>query len=240
MRAVLRRERARESSWVTAMSCLRFDVAVLVVIATIAPCDCNSHSRSFDILLHSTRQDINITNAEGYFGMFILNCPSKSYTLDMSLDLKNAGNEGLSCEFIGMPAITRQLTGVWSFALAFCLADALFHYLRKGTRMEAWLACKSVLPWVPVCAAARVIQMVLAMKTFDDNSAYGRSSPAVLLVMYDIDVSPSIALARARDAVFAGICLQPPAKVRSWQHACLYPKATSPLLTHCPCTKRNK
>jgi hypothetical protein len=87
---------------------------------------------------------MNITNAEGYFGMFILNCQSKTYTLDMSLDLKNAGNEGLSCEFIGMPAITRQLTGLWSFALAFCLADGLFHYLSKASRMEAWLTCKSV------------------------------------------------------------------------------------------------
>jgi hypothetical protein len=129
------------------------------------------------------RQTINISNPKGYYGFFILNCASKSYSMDISIDLLNPGNEGLSCEMLGMPAITRRLIALWSIVLAVCVFDACFNYWNRNRRMEAWIVSKGMQPWISVCAGARLIQVCMAMKTFDDMSVYGRNSAASILLM---------------------------------------------------------
>jgi hypothetical protein len=158
---------------------------------------------SYDFELKNTRQLLNLTNPVGYYGMFILNCQSKSYTIDIDLDFRNPGGEGLSCEFIPMPATTRRLLGLWSFAFACCAMDFIYNFLTRSHRMNAWGICKGMQPWlgvsaavcrqpnaqlkstvfVQVCIAARAIQMAFAIKTFDDMSSYGRNSTAITLLM---------------------------------------------------------
>jgi hypothetical protein len=119
----------------------------------------------------------------GYYGFFILNCASKAYSMDISLNLLNAGNEGLSCEMLGMPAITRRLIALWSIVLAVCIFDGCFNYWNRNRRMDAWIVSKAMQPWISVCATARLIQVCMAMKTYDDMSYYGRNSAASVLLM---------------------------------------------------------
>ena len=61
---------------------------------------------------------------------------------------------GLSCEFIPMPATTRRLLGLWSFAFACCAIDFVYNFLTRSRRMNAWGICKGVQPWLGVSAAA--------------------------------------------------------------------------------------
>jgi hypothetical protein len=110
---------------------------------------------SYDFELKNTRQLLNLTNPVGYYGMFILNCQSKSYTIDIDLDFRNPGDEGLSCEFIPMPATTRRLLGLWSFAFACCAIDFIYNFLTRSHRMNAWGICKGMQPWLGVSAAVR-------------------------------------------------------------------------------------
>ena len=144
----------------------------------------SSHERSYDIPLVSTRQSINISDPIGYFGFFILNCASKSYTMDLSLNMLNPDNDGLSCEMIGMPAITRRLVALWSIVLACSLFDVSFNYWSRGRRADAWIVSKGMQPWITVCACGRLVTHGLGIKIFDDISLYGKNSSAVVLLMW--------------------------------------------------------
>ena len=143
----------------------------------------SSRERSYDIPLVSTRQPINISDPIGYFGFFILNCAGKSYTMDLSINMLNPGNDGLSCEMIGMPAITRRLVALWSIVLGCCLFDVSFNYWSRGRRVEAWIVSKGMQPWITVCACGRLVTHCLGIKIFDDISFYGKNSSAVVLLM---------------------------------------------------------
>ena len=149
----------------------------------------------------------------------------------MHLLFLNPGNEGLSCEYIGMPTITRRLASLWSVAFGICIFDVVFHYLYKTRRVEAWLTCQRVQPWVPVCVAARVIHLFLAMKTFDDQSSVGRSSTSILLVMCSAPANPflflhAVTIDRFRCNSLVGTFLAPLAKAQSWPFVCCSPRDT--------------
>ena len=100
--------------------------------------------------------------------------------------MTNAGGEGLSCEMIALPGITRALIVLWSVAIACCAADTAFHFVRRGGggRAEAFDACKSVYKVTLVCACMRLVYMSLANKTYSDVSRTGKYSTVALFMMY--------------------------------------------------------
>jgi len=64
-------------------------------------------SHSYDIPITSSRQPINVTNPIGYYGIFVLNCRGKSYSMLLDVSMTNAGDEGLSCEMIVLPSMSK-------------------------------------------------------------------------------------------------------------------------------------
>ena len=102
----------------------------------------------------------------------------------MDVSMTNAGGEGLSCEMIALPGITRALIVLWSVAVACCAADAAFHFVRRGGRPEAFDACKSVYKVTLVCAVMRLVYVSLANKTYSDVSRTGKYSTVALFMMY--------------------------------------------------------
>jgi hypothetical protein len=110
----------------------------------------------------------------------------------MDVSMTNAGGEGLSCEMIALPGITRALIVLWSVAISCCAADAAFHFVRRGGggggggggRAEAFDACKSVYKVTIACACMRLVYMSLANKTYSDVSRTGKYSTVALFMMY--------------------------------------------------------
>jgi hypothetical protein len=73
-----------------------------------------------------------------------------------------------------MPATTRRLLGLWSFAFACCAIDFVYNYLTRSRRMNAWGMCKGMQPWLGVSAAAIATEPFFSLNSSCCRSASRR------------------------------------------------------------------